>query len=456
MKRVLYILTGAVIFSGCGLEALFFGGFDEEHQRPLSRISGSVILEAPELKVTKPDGEAVELVEVEASGGTYSVGLPSSAYSNLRVEASQGQANVRAIVYEIAAESSVDNVDLDVASTTEVLVIEAALGPAAKTLAIIEPSTLRGSVRILREQMETGTSSAAKLLSYVQRIVDAANRDDDSGTLALQTPVLSPSFATLTSAVNPGWLAGSGVDFDGDGMADTATTAKFDRLLAQVAEEFPIEGCPDPDKIRVVFVVDFNAGRLDDNCEAIQRFRWVQDQPGKQMYIVGGIHMESPVQDPVLDAEMSNTGGWVPNQVPMYDDGTNGDAVAGDNVWTRYFDVPRGARLGYKYTWGKRGDLWTGTEEWPGNQRILEAVDVNGDDIIYRYDDFADEATNKDKVNLNRRGNGNVTWDTDVNGDGVPDVRERMVDLDNNCTLDAWVTPSGVGPRTVDCGTLGQ
>ncbi len=211
------------------------------------------------------------------------------------------------------------------------------------------------------------------------------------------------------------------------------------------------DGCLDPERIRVVFEVDFNDGRKDGNCDNINRFKWVRDEPGKQMFIVGGVHRDSPIQNPELDRAMGNRGGWTPNQVPMFDDGTNGDVTAGDNIWTVYFDVPRGARLGYKYTWGKWGQLFSGTEEWPGNEHLIEAVDVNGDNIVYRRDNFGDEATNKNKSNLNRRGNGSITWDTDVNGDGIPDARERPLDLDLDCTLDEWVTPAGIGPLTIEC-----
>ena len=89
----------------------------------------------------------------------------------------------------------------------------------------------------------------------------------------------------------------------------------------------------------------------------------------------------------------------------MYDDGTGGDEVAGDGVWTLagrlagrgYADLA-GVRVAYKFTWGNDGDGWTNTEEFPGNQRILELDDRNGDRIIARLDMFADETTNKDKA----------------------------------------------------------
>ena len=73
---------------------------------------------------------------------------------------------------------------------------------------------------------------------------------------------------------------------------------------------------------------------------------------------------------------------------------------------------------------------------------------------VVRLDNFGDEATNKDKVNLYRRGRGSVTWDTDANEDGIFDPRERMIDTDGDCTLDSWITPTKVGPVTIDCDLL--
>ena len=158
----------------------------------------------------------------------------------------------------------------------------------------------------------------------------------------------------------------------------------------------------------------------------VNRFKWATDKPGKQMFFVGWIHADSP--DPGRRSGPSPLGNGVPNTIPMYDDGTNGDEQANDNVWTLTVDLPRGIRLGYKYTWGTRGAPWTGSEEWPGNSRLLEVVDVGGDNFVYRRDVFGDEATNKDKANLNGSLSGNViTWTTDLHGGlcGAPEVHEQ-------------------------------
>jgi hypothetical protein len=235
-------------------------------------------------------------------------------------------------------------------------------------------------------------------------------------------------------------------DVDGDGKGDAAT-ASFDRMLAMVAEAYRPAGCPDPTRLRTVFTVDFNAGRKNGNCGSSERFKWAVDKPGKQMYFVGWLHKDSPIQDPLVAAQLGNS---TPNQIPMRDDGTGGDETAGDNIWSVSFDLPRTARVGYKYTWGLRGAPWTGSEEWPGNSRLLEIFDVNGDELVYRRDVFGDEATNKDRQNGNTRGNGIVEWTTNLRGFGI-ETRELEIDTDEDCTPDTWLQPKSVGPLTEAC-----
>jgi len=196
----------------------------------------------------------------------------------------------------------------------------------------------------------------------------------------------------------------------------------------------------------VFFAANMNPGTKDGNCDTIERFLWVEDKPGKSMFFAAGIHPDSPIQDNEIEQLL---GAWQPNKIKMYDDGTCGDEVAGDGIWTISLKLPEGLKIGYKYTWGLQGENWGGTEEWPGNRRLLEIVDVNGDGVVARFDNFGDETTNKDLVNRllpSKGGRGTVTWDTDANKDGIPDARERMYDSDNDCVLDTWWTPSTFVP----------
>src|SRR5262249_27286252 len=70
------------------------------------------------------------------------------------------------------------------------------------------------------------------------------------------------------------------------------------------------------------------------------------------------------------------------------------------------------------------------TEEWPGNARILEVVDVlsrysdgRPDCLVVRRDSFGDESSNKNFVNLNRdlrAEAGTLSWEKDLGGPGAP------------------------------------
>jgi hypothetical protein len=220
-----------------------------------------------------------------------------------------------------------------------------------------------------------------------------------------------------------------------------------------VAQLYRPAGCPDPNNIRLVLTVDFNDNAKNGVCGAINKFKWATDKPGKTMFFVGWVHQASALQDPAVNNLL---GASVPNQLQMYDDGTNGDAVAGDNIFTITFVIPKGDpstgqvfRIGYKFTWGTRGALWSGSEEWPGNSRILEVVDVNGDGFVYRHESFGDEATNKDNANLNPASGGSITWTTDLHGCG-PEARENSYDFPS-CKCTTIQTPKGVGPINVAC-----
>ena len=385
----------------------------------------------------------------------------------------------------VGEESQVYGVDLDARNMAETLIVEAALSaertpekPDGLKFADLTPAAYVGDgvstgTRTLIRKAFDATSPTPEqqatqdLLHMVERLL--VRGDPHSGApdpVQFLRPVYDASYAVTTvngrpaSALDPGWLTRSSIDYTGDGVPDLSSAA-FDAQLGAVAKLYRPEGCLDPNHMRVLFTVDFNQGTLDGNCNAVNRFKWAVDKPNKKMFFVGWIFTNPPgppppaseVYDPAVNALV---GAGVPNQVPMYDDGTNGDEVAGDGIWTVTFDVPydpaKRLRFGYKYTWGFRGDTWTATEEWPGNSRILEVVDDNGDGIVYRRDVFQDEATNKDFSNLNNKGTGTISWGTDLRGCGSPESHEQGFVLHNACACGGSPhTPSSVGPIRIAC-----
>ena len=355
--------------------------------------------------------------------------------------------------------------DLNAATTAVTMITSAAAQRVGVSLDGLSPGVLRTGVD---DVVAAAGAGAASRFAAMVAALDQAAAAGDGGT-----PVFQPDGVTGGSFLSAAWLAAVDVDYDGDGARDLDTGA-FDAALAEAAAGVEIGVCYPPDTIRVVFHVDLREGVLNRNCSPVNPYKWAEPAADKRVFLAGGIHEDTPVCGPdradhcltaaTVDAVNEELGGWVPNVTPMYDDGTHGDAASGDGVWTAVFDLPyiptatspdgAGVRMAYKYTFGLPGQNWTGSEEWPGNQRLLELEDLNGDHLIVRYDIFGDEAANKDKVNalkLAKGGCGTVQWEADRDPSCAGDSRENRIDTDGDCVEDAWDHPGPVAPLTVPC-----
>jgi hypothetical protein len=472
-----------VAVAGCGLENMFTNLGHEEFQRPASVIRGSATWQGAaisQISVIGPDGAVIVPFQAQLIDGTYELRLNSSQYSMLRVKARTGNLELRTIVPLLAPESVVQGADLDLSNTTETLIAEARLsadlagGALDATFSKVTPSAYVATRKLIQEAILTAgpTKDLFDIVSRLAKPVPDGLYDASSGSADpdfFAQPVLDASFTVKTSPLNSSVLANNPFDYLGTGVLQH-NSAAFDAKLKAVAQLFSPTGCMDPDHIRVVFTVDFNAGDLKDGaCSSLPQFKWATDKPGKKMFFVGWIHKDSDLQpndpDPVVAASVqsfySAMGLSSPNTIPMFDDGTNGDEKANDNIWTISFVAPRSKagkvlRIGYKYTWGFQGGGWSGSEEWPGNSRILEVVDDNADNFVFRRDIWADEATNKDLGNLNPYGSGKITWTTDLSGCGTPESHENLYYAPDYCVsggaCDKKVpTPKGVGPIKVAC-----
>jgi hypothetical protein len=470
----------AMLLASCGLEGMIGNVGRSPLPRASSAISGATWAATNPTQITVTDGDLNALAPFSTSveGGGYTTKLPSSTYSMIMVHGRAGDTELRAIVPSIGMESSVSGVDLDARNMTETLIVEAAMSAKGMKFKELTPAAYvgdgvtTGTRTLIRAAFDatspTTTQKATQdLLGMVERLL--AHGDPLSGVpypVMFNRPTYDASYnvttvnGALQSALDANWLILSRIDYTGDGIPDT-TSAAFDQQLGAVAKLYKPEGCLDPTHIRLMFTVDFNQGTLDGNCSAINRFKWAVDKPGKSMFFVGWIFTNPPGPPPaaseVYDANTNTAlGAGVPNTIPMHDDGTNGDEAAGDGIWTVAFEVPydpaKRLRIGYKYTWGFQGNDWTGSEEWPGNSRILEVVDVNGDGFVYRRDVFQDEATNKDFSNLSIHGTGSIDWPTDLRGCGVPESHEQGFVLHNACACGGPPhTPTSLGPIRIAC-----
>jgi len=468
-SRYLHLaLASATILSGCGLENLFSNMGKTPNSRPASTIQG--FFPNAGVKTTNyyvSDGGGITTVPFDTTGeasGNYQVKLPSSAYSMVEMHAVTGDTELRAIVPSLGVESSVTGVDLDAKHMTEALIVEARLSATGGSFKKLTPSAYAGTdglsgTRGLIWSAMNVPGPTQDLYNMVKALIP---RGDPNVTVLTPylfgVPVLDSKYNVTTSPIDSGWIGRNPFDYVGDGVVHS-DSVPFDQKLGEVAQLYKPEGCPDPAHIRLMFTVDFNDNALNGNCGSINKFKWAKDAPNKTMFFVGWIFTLDPpggsqVQDSAINTLL---GASTPNTIKMYDDGTNGDEVAGDNIYTVVFDVPydpsKVLRIGYKYTWGTFGAPWSGSEEWPGNSRILEVVDVNGDGFVYKRDVFSDEATNKDFSNLNLKGNGTIGWTTDLHGCGIPEAREQPFTVHNSCACETgkWHTPQNIGPITVAC-----
>ena len=417
-----------------------------------------------------------------AADGRFLIKLDgATALANAFVEARQGRRQALGLVPELPAQVSVlqpartfDLValspgahQLDVTTTTLALLLAGKLQRQGSTLAVASPSSVTKTLIQVHGDL---LKAKPQLFVFAQMIA----RIDASAQAAKTTPDADLPFdvAGKPSHLRLAFLQAVATDVDGDGAAD-ATTAAFDAALASATDAFAFDTCYPPATLRAVFLARLSGPHKDGNCEEIDAYKAAKKKAGSTVFFAGGIRKDTPACSATrtthcllpaqVDAANALLGNWTPNKIAMFDDGTHGDATSGDGVWTVSFDLPwwdasaapdlAGVRIGYKFTFGSQGQGWTDSEEFSGNERMLELVDVNGDHRITRFDAFADETTNKEKANLlspAKGGCGHVTWPQAPEADCSADARERPVDLDGDCAVDGWPQTSA-SPLTMAC-----
>ena len=457
--------------AACGIEGLLNGGFSSANELELVTVSGTFTNAATSVLVVNSDGAVLEPTEETVGGGSFDLKFElDGAVTNAIIVAKEGERLLWTLVPEIPGEGELTGVTLNSASTASFLILGGALVPQGRDRKTLDPVV---AGRALADTASfTETSSGAAFLGWVEEALAAA---DASAAVAgidggpFQLPVLDASYATQTSALRPDWWTanGAGLGF---------TQVDFDEVLAEASSRLNVIGCLDQDLIRVVFEADLSQDRVSpfaNSCVTTNGFAFgtkdfVQPDPGDAMFFTGSLDEDSPIPSDASERiPLDNLmGAFDPNAIQMFDDGTNGDEVAGDDIWTVTFVLPRGAWIKYKYTWGTQGEAWTGTEEWPGNHRMLEVVDVNGDNFVRRRDAFGDESTNKIIANeccgLRQPPALSFTEPVDLTGNGYVETREQPLDgppltegiYDCQADDSGFLTPTGIGPVLVDCADM--
>ncbi len=484
MKRFTLTLCMLLWASGCGLESPIINVASRDKSTKVPDAADNVVYGAvtgapvgTPVIVYGADGIAIEGIagQVDASG-LFSLRFSGDTeFSGLRLEARWPEGQAFGLLPSVPRQLSVLDPErqiilwnempalspMSVRSTTFSLIVLGQAIAQGRTLAALPADVVAQTTATLSSLLDSGNGPVTTFAAMVQDLVSRAGTGGQFPFAGEITRALSPK-----DLLNPAFLVLTGSE---------VTAEAFEAALLAAAGEVQVAVCYATDRIRVVFLADLRAGIKDHNCAGIDPFKWAADVSGKTMYFTGGVHKTTPIcgkdgtpphciDNMTLDAANVAMGNWVPNLLEMHDDGTNGDAVKGDRVFTLSLDLPyfplagspdgRGVRVGYKYTWGLSGDGWTQTEEWPGNQRLLELVDMNGDGLVVRMDAFGDESSNKDKANLLMPTNGGCGvnyWENEIREGCGHDTRESMVDVDGDCKVDAWPSAGSISPLTIPC-----
>ena len=322
---------------------------------------------------------------------------PGQSHFNVRVVVAAGSIIFKDFVSEAAAGSLIDleatHGPMGTASTAAAQVVERYAARERASLASTPPTTL-AEVQALARGDDERVRAFRAIVAELMAVTDPQGE--------------APALDATSSAAAADVLGLAGV-----------SPAEYDAALEAAVDASLVPIVCDPSQVLVMFAVDVSGAARDGNGTP-QFIR----QPPKEGRVFLGITLDplSPVPD--------SAGALRPRLTPndpateLKDDGTGGDEAAGDQVFTTTLGLPRGMRVLYKYTDGSPNEGFTGTEEWPGNARILQVDDVlttsasgQPDCLVIRRDSFGDESSNKNYVNLNARlGGGDLAYDDDLGG----------------------------------------
>ncbi len=431
------VLLALTIGSGCL-------GFDPTPP-PAAEVVFSLDLPAgSEVALSAHDEYEKKIVEatVTVEGKPLTLVLPASRdYVALRVSARVGQRLLKAVVPTLARGQRAEIGALGARSTAVAQLVQEKIAGQGGSFASMPESAYVGLVEQIRDALADSTTmpEIAAFEAEVKTLVDAAPLA--AGDVAV--------FHDLDARIDD--------DYAKAAKLPAETVSAYTRALAAAIEQLRVPIVCDASLIKVMFTVDLSGEAKDGN--GVTQFIRQPPKAGK-VYLAITVDDSSPLPDSagLLKPQM------VPNDADneMVDDGTAGDEIAGDGVYTRVLVLPRGMRVKYKYTNGVSGQGWTRAEEWPGNARLLEVRDVlakggQPDCLVIRRDAFGDEASNKNHVNLHTKikaGGGNLGWDDDLGGseaapssDGFYAAGLKLGEIRERAPL----TPTGL-PETVENG----
>ena len=497
-KSIIAIVAALTVAHSCGfdspvLNSLTELGPDYVQKAAAYELYGQAFgLPGGQVELFSPNGAALPQFSVAAdSAGVFRMTFPGTTeYRNVLVQVTQGVTRLWGLALSIPRNENVwerfgpyhlgattlikwaDGVPLmaniDDRTTALTLVLLRRAQVQGISLGAVSPESMHDAMAVVVQRITSASGPTGEVLSMVRRILAQSAQMRNA-----PAPFAFPDPAGLFLA--PEFLAEADFDYTGDGYSDATATA-FAAALDAAGEGLQLFGCKTEDRVTVVFQTALGEGLKDSNCSPVNPFKFAKNESGKTLFITGAMFTGEPsAATPACDgakaeecltteewAEVNQAlGNWVPNRIAMRDDGQGADAVAGDGIWTVAFDLPyirtkddaghqrKGVRLGYKYTYGFAGSNWGGTEEWPGNNRILELDDVNGDGLVVRFDIFGDESSNKNVANVNQQlcGGNKNPWPEAAKPGCWSDFGENRIDTDDDCIPDSFPAPGAVTPN---------
>ncbi len=397
------LILSAVAPLGCGWDSLLLTPRGFSPTDPPRVVLAAEAPAGARISVYAADGRRLVTSEAPAAGEALVELPPEAEGRNLVLVAVRGNRAWKALIPEAARGAITGIGAVDAASTALAqLASYEVITEAGSSLPATPSPALRGLITAL---ITRETPELAALRQTIAALLDAG-RDDGS----------FPAFDGAGWALSESYLVESGLGAE--------RLEAYRQALAAAATGYGLEIRCDPSRLNVMFAVDMSGRGRDGNGNP-QLIR----QPTKEDKVYVGFTTDesSAIDDPSIPRRLA------PNDpsYAMSDDGQGGDEVAGDGIYTTVVAMPRGARVQYKYTNGSAGEGFTGTEEWPGNARILLVEDVltgrpdgQPDCLVVRRDAFGDEASNKNFVNLHaeaKRRGGTLPFDLDLGGVEVVD-----------------------------------
>jgi len=347
--------------------------------------------------------------QVDGPGPAEVVLTANRDFGSLRLTARAGERLLKAVTASVTMTDTLDLGQVNGTSTALTQMVQEKVAGQGGTFSSMPDSVIADLLQQIANHRQKGTPQIKQLIDVVQ-LINGKTRTTGSVS----------AFNDTDAALNDAFVSAHAGQLPKDVAAD------YRNKLTAAVNQLSISLVCDAALVKVMFTVDVSGEALDGNG-APQLIR----QPTK-----GGVFLAITVDDSSSIADSAGTlkSQMIPNDrdTEMFDDGTGGDEVAGDGVFTRVLVLPRGMRIKYKYTNGSAGEGWTRTEEWPGNARLLQVKDVlsrhsdgTPDCLVIRRDAFGDEASNKNFVNMHSKiksSGGTLSFDQDLGGTTAAEV----------------------------------